>query len=159
MLTGRTKPIRITGDPDNLYLDNWSSTVCYSLVQICSVLEAEWTPTPLCGLNDYIQKKIPVTPTGIETATLRLVAQCFQLHVPHEISRRTLKIRTATTTLLLTNKATFYLYKAICTHCAISIKSAYNISSSGSLSEMYGQMVFLRHILLCCLKKPFCYRH
>ena len=57
MFTGRTKPIRITGDPDNQCPHNWSYTVCYSLVQISSVLEDESTPEPHCDRKDYIQWK------------------------------------------------------------------------------------------------------
>ena len=41
------------------------------------LLEAESTPEPQCGRKDYVNKKIPVTSSGIETATFRLVAQCL----------------------------------------------------------------------------------
>ena len=38
--------------------------------------EAESTPWPQCGRKDYVNEKIPMTLSGIETATFRLVAQC-----------------------------------------------------------------------------------
>jgi hypothetical protein len=40
------------------------------------MLEDESTPGPQCGRTDYVNGKIPVTPSGIEQATFRLVAQC-----------------------------------------------------------------------------------
>ena len=39
------------------------------------VLEAESTPGTQCGRNDYVNVKISMTPTGIEPAIFRLVAQ------------------------------------------------------------------------------------
>ena len=46
----------------------------------CSfMLGAEATPGPWCGRKDYVNKKIPMAPSGIEPATFRLVAQCNQL--------------------------------------------------------------------------------
>jgi hypothetical protein len=39
------------------------------------LLEVESTPGPYCGRKDYVNKNIPVTPSGIEPATFRFVAQ------------------------------------------------------------------------------------
>jgi hypothetical protein len=39
------------------------------------LLEAESTLGPQCGLKNYVE--IPMTPSGIEPATFRLVEQCF----------------------------------------------------------------------------------
>ena len=39
------------------------------------LLEAESTPGPQCDRKDYIQWKIPKTPSGIEPATFRFVAK------------------------------------------------------------------------------------
>jgi hypothetical protein len=39
--------------------------------------QAESTPGPYCGWKDYVNEKIPMTPSGIEPATIRLVAQCL----------------------------------------------------------------------------------
>jgi hypothetical protein len=41
------------------------------------LLEAKTTPGPYCGRKDYVNEKFPVTPSGIETATFRIVAQCL----------------------------------------------------------------------------------
>jgi len=41
------------------------------------LLEAESTPGPQCGWKDYVKTKIPMTPSGIESATFGLVAQCL----------------------------------------------------------------------------------
>jgi hypothetical protein len=40
------------------------------------MLEDESTPGPQCGRKDYVNGKIPMTPSGIEDATFQLVAQC-----------------------------------------------------------------------------------
>jgi hypothetical protein len=43
----------------------------------CSfLLQAESTPGPQCGRKDYVNEKMPMTPSGIEPANFRLVAQC-----------------------------------------------------------------------------------
>jgi hypothetical protein len=39
------------------------------------LLEAESTPGPQCGRNDYANEKTPFTPSGMEHATLRFVMQ------------------------------------------------------------------------------------
>jgi hypothetical protein len=39
------------------------------------LLEGELTPGPQCDQKDLCQCKIPITPSGIEPATFRLVAQ------------------------------------------------------------------------------------
>jgi hypothetical protein len=41
------------------------------------LLEAESTPGPQCNRNDYVKELIPKTPSGIEPATFRFVAQCL----------------------------------------------------------------------------------
>src|SRR5215475_7292663 len=41
------------------------------------LLEAESTPGPWCGRKDYVNEKIPMTPSGIKPVTLRLVARCL----------------------------------------------------------------------------------
>jgi hypothetical protein len=41
------------------------------------LLEAGCTAGPKCGQKDYVNEKIPVTPSEIEPATFRLVAQCL----------------------------------------------------------------------------------
>jgi hypothetical protein len=38
------------------------------------LLEAESNPGPYCDRKDYVNEKIPVTPSGIEPSTFRLVA-------------------------------------------------------------------------------------
>ena len=46
------------------------------------LLEAEWTPGSLCDRKDFMSMKNPLTPTGIEPATFRFVAQ----HLNHSAS-------------------------------------------------------------------------
>ena len=41
------------------------------------LLRVESTPRPYCGRKDYVNEKNPMTPSGIEPATFRLVAQCL----------------------------------------------------------------------------------
>jgi hypothetical protein len=41
------------------------------------LLEAESNPGPYCGRKDYVNEKIPITPSATETTTFRLVAQCL----------------------------------------------------------------------------------
>jgi hypothetical protein len=41
------------------------------------LLQAESTPGPQCGRKDYVNEKSPVTPSGIEPVTFRLVAHCL----------------------------------------------------------------------------------
>jgi hypothetical protein len=41
------------------------------------LLETESIPGPQCSRKDYVNKKSQMTPSGIETATFRLVAQCI----------------------------------------------------------------------------------
>jgi hypothetical protein len=38
------------------------------------LLEAESTPGPQCGRNDYVKELFPMTPSGIEPSTFRFVA-------------------------------------------------------------------------------------
>jgi len=45
------------------------------------MFESESTPGQLCGRKAYVNKKIPMQPSGIEPATFRLRAQCLKNRV------------------------------------------------------------------------------
>ena len=54
------------------------------------LLEAESTPGPLFGSEGLCQRQITITPSAIEPATFRFVAQCLnQLH--HRVKRSYIK--------------------------------------------------------------------
>ena len=58
------------------------------------LLEAESTPGPQCDRKDFISTKNPLTPTGIEPATFRFVAQNLN-HCATAVQTATVKAETS----------------------------------------------------------------
>ena len=61
------------------------------------LLEAESIPGPSCDRKDFMSMKNPLTPSGIEPATFRFVAQ----HIINIIASTTTTTTTTTTTVTL----------------------------------------------------------
>ena len=57
------------------------------------LVEAESTPGPQCGRKGYVNEKNPMTPSGIEPATFRLVAQYLNQHPVSTLISTSRKIR------------------------------------------------------------------